>query len=47
MSWQVVPSVLEKLLGDPDPAAAQRVGAALMKMDKLDIATLQKAHDQH
>jgi predicted 3-demethylubiquinone-9 3-methyltransferase (glyoxalase superfamily) len=46
VSWQVVPSVLEKLLGDPDPVRAQRVGAALMKMDKLDIAALQKAHDQ-
>jgi len=46
VSWQVVPSGLEKLLGDPDPAAARRVGEAMMKMDKLDIATLQKAHDQ-
>jgi len=45
VSWQVVPSTLEKLLGDPDPAAARRVGEAMMKMDKLDIATLQRAHD--
>jgi len=46
VSWQIVPSVLEKLLGDPDRVRARRVGEAMMKMDKLDIAALQKAHDQ-
>jgi predicted 3-demethylubiquinone-9 3-methyltransferase (glyoxalase superfamily) len=45
VSWQIVPSVLGKLLSDPDPAKAKRVGAALMQMSKLDIARLQQAYD--
>jgi predicted 3-demethylubiquinone-9 3-methyltransferase (glyoxalase superfamily) len=45
ISWQVVPSILPKLLGDRDPAKAARVMAAMMKMIKLDIAGLQKAYD--
>lgn len=46
VSWQVMPAGLEKWLGDPDPAAARRVGEAMMQMNKLDLAALQKAHDQ-
>jgi predicted 3-demethylubiquinone-9 3-methyltransferase (glyoxalase superfamily) len=45
VSWQVVPSVLPKYLKDPDRARADRVMAAMMKMVKLDVATLQKAYD--
>ncbi|MDE2243014.1 MAG: VOC family protein [Bradyrhizobium sp.] len=45
VSWQIVPSVLPGLLGGPDRAASQRAMAAMMKMGKLDIATLQKAYD--
>ena len=44
LSWQVVPSVLPVLLGDPDAAKAQRTMAAMLKMSKLDIAALEKAH---
>jgi predicted 3-demethylubiquinone-9 3-methyltransferase (glyoxalase superfamily) len=44
LSWQVVPTVLPVLLGDPDPAKAQRTMAAMLKMGKLDIAALEKAH---
>ena len=44
LSWQVVPSVLQVLLGDPDAAKAQRTMAAMLKMSKLDIAALEKAH---
>jgi predicted 3-demethylubiquinone-9 3-methyltransferase (glyoxalase superfamily) len=43
--WQIVPSVLPKLLGGPDSAGAQRAMQAMMKMVKLDIAALQKAYD--
>ena len=46
MSWQIVPSVLGELMGDPDRAKGQRVMEALMPMHKIDIATLQRAHDQ-
>ena len=45
VSWQIVPSILPKLLGDPDPARAKRVMDAMMKMIKIDIAGLQKAYE--
>jgi predicted 3-demethylubiquinone-9 3-methyltransferase (glyoxalase superfamily) len=43
ISWQIVPSVLPRLLGDPDPAKAQRVMQAMLQMVKLDIAGLEAA----
>ncbi|SEW34951.1 Glyoxalase superfamily enzyme, possibly 3-demethylubiquinone-9 3-methyltransferase [Chitinophaga sp. YR573] len=43
LSWQVVPDNLEKLLYNADPAKAQKVMEALMKMDKLVIKDLQDA----
>ena len=44
LSWQVIPTVLGKLLQDPDKAKAGRAMNAMLKMDKLDIAELQRAH---
>ena len=41
LSWQVVPSALPELMGDPARAGA--VGAALRSMGKLDIAALRAA----
>lgn len=41
--WQVVPAILPRLLGDPDPAVAARVFAAMQDMIKLDIAGLERA----
>jgi predicted 3-demethylubiquinone-9 3-methyltransferase (glyoxalase superfamily) len=41
VSWQVVPSVMPKLMSDP--ARAERVMQALLKMRKLDIKTLEQA----
>jgi predicted 3-demethylubiquinone-9 3-methyltransferase (glyoxalase superfamily) len=46
VSWQIVPSMLGQLMGDPDRAKAQRVMEAMMTMHKMDIATLQRAYDQ-
>jgi predicted 3-demethylubiquinone-9 3-methyltransferase (glyoxalase superfamily) len=46
LSWQIVPDVLIELMQDKDANKAGRVAAAMMKMVKLDIATLQKAADQ-
>ena len=46
VSWQIVPSMLGKLLGDPDPVKAQRVMQAMLKMTKIDLALLQQAYDQ-
>lgn len=45
VSWQIVPTVLVKLLSDPDPVKAQRVMAAMMKMKKIDIAALKRAYE--
>jgi predicted 3-demethylubiquinone-9 3-methyltransferase (glyoxalase superfamily) len=45
LSWQVVPTLLGKLVQDKDGARTQRVMHALMQMKKLDIATLQHAYD--
>jgi predicted 3-demethylubiquinone-9 3-methyltransferase (glyoxalase superfamily) len=46
LSWQIIPSVLGKMLGDKDPAKAKRVMQAMLQMDKLDIARLKLAYDQ-
>ena len=43
--WQIVPSILPKLLADPDQAKATRVMQAMLKMVKLNIAGLQAAAD--
>jgi predicted 3-demethylubiquinone-9 3-methyltransferase (glyoxalase superfamily) len=43
VSWQVVPLILPKLLLDQNRGKADRVMSAMMKMVKLDIATLQQA----
>ena len=45
VSWQVVPSVLGGLIGGPDPEGSQRAMQAMLGMQKLDIAALQKAYD--
>jgi predicted 3-demethylubiquinone-9 3-methyltransferase (glyoxalase superfamily) len=44
LSWQIVPSVLGDLIGDPDPEKAGRTTQAMLKMGKLDIAELKRAH---
>lgn len=44
MSWQIVPTVLAKMISDPDPARADRVFQAVMLMKKLDIKELEKAY---
>jgi len=46
LSWQIIPSVLGRLMGDPDRAKAGRVIQAMLKMDKIDIKGLQQAYDQ-
>ncbi len=43
LSWQIVPSALPRLLGDPDPAKSGRVMQAMMQMKKIDIAKLEQA----
>jgi predicted 3-demethylubiquinone-9 3-methyltransferase (glyoxalase superfamily) len=46
LSWQVVPTILGKLMQDKDPAKSKRTMNAMLQMSKLDIAALKKAADQ-
>ena len=43
LSWQIVPANLADLMSDSDPQKSNRVMQALLKMKKLDIATLERA----
>jgi predicted 3-demethylubiquinone-9 3-methyltransferase (glyoxalase superfamily) len=45
LSWQIVPGVLGKMLGDKNAAKAQRVMTAMLQMDKIDISGLRQAYD--
>jgi predicted 3-demethylubiquinone-9 3-methyltransferase (glyoxalase superfamily) len=45
VSWQVVPTSLGRMLTDPDPAKAGRVMQAMLTMEKLELAELQRAYD--
>jgi predicted 3-demethylubiquinone-9 3-methyltransferase (glyoxalase superfamily) len=45
LSWQVVPTRLPELLRDPDPERAHRVLQAMLQMQKIDIAELERAAD--
>lgn len=44
MSWQIVPTILGKLVSDPNPAKSQRVMEAMLQMKKIDIEGLKKAY---
>jgi predicted 3-demethylubiquinone-9 3-methyltransferase (glyoxalase superfamily) len=45
LSWQVVPDGLGTVLGDPDPARAQRAMTAMLGMTKLDLPAMRAAAD--
>jgi predicted 3-demethylubiquinone-9 3-methyltransferase (glyoxalase superfamily) len=44
LSWQIVPSILGSLLGDPDRNKSNRALQAMLQMTKLDIRALEQAH---
>ncbi|HEX2928422.1 MAG TPA: VOC family protein [Candidatus Binatia bacterium] len=46
LSWQIVPTVLEQLMSDPDPKKTERVMRAMLQMKKLDIKGLKQAYEQ-
>ena len=46
LSWQIVPTVLPKLLQNKDAGKAQRVMQAMLQMRKIDIKTLEQAAEQ-
>ena len=43
VSWQIIPTRLPELLGDPDPERSQRAMRAMLGMKKIDIAALEQA----
>jgi predicted 3-demethylubiquinone-9 3-methyltransferase (glyoxalase superfamily) len=45
LSWQVVPTILGKMMQDEDKEKANRVMQAMLQMTKIDIAKLQQAYD--
>ncbi|HKS76255.1 MAG TPA: VOC family protein [Terriglobales bacterium] len=45
LSWQIIPEALGKLMNDPDPVKANAVMQAMLKMDKIIIADLEKAYE--
>ena len=44
VSWQVTPAILADLMTDPDPEKSKRVMNAILRMRKLDIEGLKRAH---
>jgi predicted 3-demethylubiquinone-9 3-methyltransferase (glyoxalase superfamily) len=47
VSWQIIPTILLKLMSDPDPTKANRVMKAMLPMVKLDIEGLKRAYEGH
>jgi len=45
LSWQVAPSKIGDWITDPDKKKSARVFAAVMPMEKIDLATLEKAYE--
>lgn len=46
VSWQIIPSLLGELLGDPDPVKSGNVMQAMLKMKKIDSAGLIEAYNK-
>ena len=45
LSWQVVPGGMEEMMADPGSPGAQRAMEAMLRMKKIDLAELRRAHD--
>lgn len=45
MSWQIVPTVMSRMIGDRDPAKVDRVVRAMLEMRKLDIKKMTDAYE--
>jgi len=46
VSWQIVPTILIKMLKDNDSEKSQKVMKAMLQMHKLDISTLKKVYEE-
>jgi len=47
VTWQIVPTILNEMMNDPDPEKVERVTRAMMQMEKLDIKELKQAYNSH
>jgi predicted 3-demethylubiquinone-9 3-methyltransferase (glyoxalase superfamily) len=45
LSWQIIPTALFELMGDPDPKKSRRVMEAMLGMQKIEIAALKAAQE--
>jgi predicted 3-demethylubiquinone-9 3-methyltransferase (glyoxalase superfamily) len=45
LSWQIIPNRLMELIGDPDPSRAQRAMQAMLQMQRIDVAEIERAAD--
>ena len=45
VSWQIVPTILHKMLQDKDAAKVARVTKAFLEMKKLDIPAIKRAYE--
>ncbi len=45
LSWQIVPTAMEEMMKDKDPARLARVTEAFLKMKKFDLTALKQAYD--
>ena len=46
LSWQIVPTVVVKMMQDKDAGRSNRVMQAILQMDKLDIKLLEQAYNR-
>lgn len=45
LSWQIIPKQLGELMSGPDPEKSGRVMQAMLKMKKIDVEELRRAHE--
>jgi predicted 3-demethylubiquinone-9 3-methyltransferase (glyoxalase superfamily) len=45
LSWQIIPTLLPRLLSDKDPKKSSSVMKAMLQMKKIDSTKLQRAYD--
>lgn len=45
VSWQIIPTALGELMGDPDPQKADRVMKAMLGMSKIETQGLRDAYE--
>jgi predicted 3-demethylubiquinone-9 3-methyltransferase (glyoxalase superfamily) len=44
VSWQIIPTAMNEMISDPDPEKSRRAMQAMLQMEKIDIATMERAY---